>query len=174
MIVIITGLPGSGKSYFAGRIAQMLSAAYINSDKVRRELLVLPSYSCEEKILVYDEMLKRAIQASEHGKEVVIDATFCTNALRKKFTNELQKISGVFFIEMVADEDVIKERLMQRSNDSDADFNVYKSVKKLWEPVSGSHLVLKSTNDNINDLLEETADYLFIEMTKRNDQGLAV
>lgn len=174
MIVIITGLPGSGKSYFASRIAQMLSAAYINSDKVRKELLALPSYSCEEKILVYDEMLKQAIQASEHGKEVVIDATFCTNALRNKFTNQLQKIACVFFIEMIANEDLIKERLMQRGNDSDADLNAYKSVKKLWEPVSGNHLVLQSTNDNINDLLEETADYLFIEMTKRSNEGLIV
>ncbi|SFP80598.1 hypothetical protein SAMN05444277_10244 [Parafilimonas terrae] len=34
MIVIIAGLPGSGKSYFAGRIAQMLSVAYINNDKI--------------------------------------------------------------------------------------------------------------------------------------------
>ena len=165
MVVIVFGLPGSGKSYFAVRVAQMLSATYINSDKVRKELFAVPSYSSEEKALVYDEILRRAIQAAKHGKEVVLDATFYTNRLREKFINEVQKISRIFLIEVIADEDVTKERLAPPREDSDADFNVYQSIKKSWEPVNRDHLVLHSTNDNINDMLEETADYLFV----RND-----
>lgn len=163
MIIIVVGLPGSGKSFFAARVAQMLGAVYINSDKVRKELFAVPSYSYKEKMLVYNEMLKRGIQAAEHGKEVVIDATFYKNALRIKFLKEAQKTSRVFLIEVIADEMIIKERLAQSRKDSDADFKVYRSIKKLWEPINDIHLVLRSTNDNINEMLEETADYLFLQ-----------
>ena len=38
MVVIVFGLPGSGKSYFASRLAGIISADYINSDRVRREI----------------------------------------------------------------------------------------------------------------------------------------
>jgi len=35
MIIVVTGLPGSGKSYFAQQLAPLMDAEYINSDKVR-------------------------------------------------------------------------------------------------------------------------------------------
>lgn len=73
---MVFGLPGSGKSYFASRVAHMLNATYISSDKVRKELFAVSSYSPEEKTLVYDEMLRRTIQVAEHNKDVVSDATF--------------------------------------------------------------------------------------------------
>ena len=167
MIVIVFGLPGSGKSYFATRVAQMLEATYISSDKARKELFAAPSYSPEEKTLVYNEVLKRAIQAAEEGKDVVLDATFYTNDLRKKFISEVKKISRVILIEVSADENLIKERLTQPRKDSDADFEVYKLLKNKWEPfTNGSHLLLQSTNENITDMLEQTADYLFSKNDK--------
>ena len=168
MIVIVFGLPGSGKTYFAKHVAAMLGAAYISSDKLRKELFVAPSYSPEERILVYDEMLRRTMQAAEHGKEVVLDATFYTNALREKFIKTVQRTTHVFLIEVFADEDIIKERLAHPREDSDADFEVYKMLKNNWETFGEDHhLVLQSTNTNITDMLERTADYLF----SKNDQA---
>jgi predicted kinase len=167
MIVIVFGLPASGKSYFATRVAQMLSATYISSDRIRKELFASPSYSSQEKILVYNEMLRRAIQATEHGKDVVLDGTFYTNNLREKFIRQGLKTTHVFLIEIFADEDMIKERLAMPREHSDADFKVYQSIKKTWEPVnSNQHLVLQSTNNNITEMLEQTADYLFLKNDK--------
>jgi predicted kinase len=164
MIVIVFGLPGSGKSYFAVLLAQMLRAIYISSDRIRKEFFTIPAYSAEEKIFVYNEMLRRALQAAEHGREVVLDATFSANQLREKFISETEKITQVFLIEVFADEDIIKERLLKTRADSDAGFEVYKSVKNKWEPFNKDHhLVLRSTNNNITDMLEKTADYLFSE-----------
>ena len=66
------------------------------------------------------------------------------------------------FLEVFADEAIIKERLSRSGTDSDADFEIYKSVKNQWEPFSQDHLLLlESTNNNITDMLEKTADYLF-------------
>ena len=168
MIVMVFGLPGSGKSYFATRVAQMLGATYISSDKVRKEMVEKPIYSSEEKKFAYNEMLQRTTQAVEHGKDVVLDATFYQNDLRKKFINEIQEITHVFLIEVFANDDIIEKRLAHLREDSDADFEVYKMLKNKWEPFSKDHhLLLQSTNDNITDMLEQTADYLFEENDKR-------
>ncbi|MFT4156213.1 MAG: hypothetical protein QM629_20570 [Parafilimonas sp.] len=56
---------------------------------------------------------------------------------------------------------------MHEAMQGDADFTMYQSMKKVWEPVKNHHhLVLHSTNDNINDMLEETATYLFLKNDK--------
>ena len=57
MIVIVFGLPGSGKSFFACRFAAMINADYINSDRVRKKLFVSRTYLIKEKLAVYNEML---------------------------------------------------------------------------------------------------------------------
>ena len=161
MVVIVFGLPGSGKSYFATCIAQMLNAKYISSDRIRNEMFATPVYSFESKALVYDEMLQRTIDSVKHGKEVVLDATFYLKDLRQKFTDGLQDLADVFWIEIVADENLVKERLKQPREDSDANFEVYQILKSKWQPCKNNHLILQSTNDNILNMLEQTSDYLF-------------
>src|SRR5690349_5548442 len=101
MIVIIFGLPGSGKSYFAQRLAQILHAKYINSDTVRKELFITPSYSADEKKLVYNEIKKRMMKEA-FQKEIVIDATFSNIETRQDFIQTAKKFSTVFIIEIYA------------------------------------------------------------------------
>jgi predicted kinase len=72
MIVIVTGLPGSGKSYFASRLASMLDADYINSDRIRKNLFTQRTYSEEEKLKVYEEMLLQMRKAVENNNNVVL------------------------------------------------------------------------------------------------------
>lgn len=166
MIVIVFGLPGSGKSYFAIRVAQMLNAKYINSDCVRKEIFAKPAYSSKSKALVYDEMLRRTIELVEHGKEVVLDATFYLNDLRQKFIDEARELTNVFWIEVIAEENLVKERLTKSREDSDANFELYQMLKSQWQPFNNTHLILESTNNNILNMLEQTADYLFQQNDK--------
>ena len=125
MIAIVMGLPGSDKSFFAARIVQMLNAKYISSVGVRKEMFATPIYSSESKALVYNEMLRRTIETAKHGKEVVVDATFYMNNLRKKFAGEVWKLADVFWIEVIADENLVHEIVTQRRAGSDASFDVY-------------------------------------------------
>jgi predicted kinase len=159
--VFVVGLPGCGKSYFAKRLAEMLHAVYINSDMVRQEIISKKTYTEEEKLLVYDAMLARMKKAFKQQKNVILDATFYRNDIRKKFISEAETNENVF-IEVIADDAIISERLQKTRADSDADIEVYKKVKQQWEPLHQRHLVLQSTNDNINEMLSKTADYLHI------------
>src|SRR5580765_3120109 len=119
MIVIVFGLPGSGKSYFSRRLAQILKAKYISSEGVRRNMFAAPVSFFESKASVYDDMLRHTIECAEHGKAVVLDATFYLSDLRQKFMDGTQMLTDVFWIEVIAGENLVIERLAQPGTDKD-------------------------------------------------------
>ncbi len=170
MVVIVFGLPGSGKSYFASRLARKINADYINSDKVRLEVADKKTYSLKEKLAVYNEMLIQMSKVLKQNKNVVLDATFYKNNIRNKFIEEAESKDNSYFIEVTADDSEIKERLKRKRTNSDADFEVYKKIKTQWEPLKEHHLVLHSTNQNIEEMLSIAADYLNLKDDKRADK----
>jgi len=158
MVVVVLGLPGSCKSYFANSLAESIDAVYINSDRLRKELFPKRTYSELEKAKVYEVMLKRMDEAIDQRKNLVLDATFYKNKTREPL---MAKNRGeVFFIEIQADEDIIKERLKENRPYSEADLGVYQLIKQLWEPLEHPHLTLQSTNTNIVTMLEKALQYL--------------
>ena len=165
MVVIVFGLPGSGKSYFASQLAGMIYAEYINSDRLRKEMLQKRSYSDTEKAFVYNAMLQKAKEIIKQNRNVVLDATFYKNETRELFLHEIKAKTSIFFIEVFADEDIIRERLKKERPDSEADFEVYKKILQQWEPFNTYHLTLESTNNNLDTMLQKAAQFL------NNDKG---
>jgi predicted kinase len=51
MIVIVFGLPGSGKTHFASWFANLINAEYINSDRLRKQRTAPAKYPEKEKYL---------------------------------------------------------------------------------------------------------------------------
>jgi predicted kinase len=160
MFILVMGLPGSGKSCFARQLASVTGAEYISSDQVRQVMLGVATYSDKEKWMVYDEMLRMAVTAAGEGRNVVLDATFYTQALRRAFTRALEQAGRIILIEVMADERLIRERLRRPRMDSDANFEVYAELKELWEPVPEPHLTLRSTNENVESLLDQAMEYI--------------
>lgn len=172
MIIVVFGLPGSGKTYLAQHLSGMLHAAYISSDAVRKEFFRNPSYAEKEKKKVYDEMVKR-ITESECHKEVVVDATLSDRSIRTDFVSKIKQIAPVYFIQVIADEELIERRLSRPRNNSDAGFDVYKKIKNTWLPFEEPHLVIHSTNDNLPEMLDAVSDYIFCrEMNLENIKQL--
>lgn len=169
MVIIIFGLPGSGKSYFASRFAKVINAAYINSDKVRKETFEKSVYSDLQKKAVYDKMLEQMKVSVKQNKNVVLDATFHKENTRKPFAEEMKDKGGISFIEIQADENTIRERLKRPRPYSDADFEVYKIISQQNEPLNEPHLILKST-DNINEMIQTATDYLKTNNDNRTNQ----
>ena len=102
-------------------------------------------------------------KAVKQHKNVVLDATFYLNDIRKKFLDAAEDMDDIFFIEMRAEESLIRERLKRPRKDSDADFEVYKKIEKQWEPLYEDHLILHSTDDNSKEMLEKTTPYLHLK-----------
>jgi predicted kinase len=170
MIIIVFGLPGSGKSYFASHLAGMINATYISSDIVRKKMFDKRTYSLKERLSVYNEMLSQMKDAVKQNKNVVLDATFYKDNIRGRFLKEAKDITDVIFIEVKAEEYVVKKRLEKAREESEADFEVYKKIKTEWEPLTDGHLILQSTDVNIHDMLEKTFDYLHLNNDKRANQ----
>jgi predicted kinase len=57
LIVFFCGLPGVGKTRLANELAPLINAAVLSTDKIRKELTSSPTYTKEEKRLIYDVML---------------------------------------------------------------------------------------------------------------------
>ena len=169
MVVIVCGLPGSGKSYFASQLARQMNAEYLNTDKVRLEMYAARTYSEEEKRSVYNRLLALAGQAVSQNRSVIIDGTFYTEQIRNIFRNYFNEVV-LYFIEIRAEESVIRERLNKPREFSEADFSVYEKIRSQWEPITGEHLGLQSTDSNINEMLTRATAWLHTHHRPDNDQ----
>lgn len=159
MIVMVAGLPGSGKSFFASGLATAIHADYISSDRLRKKMLERRTYSPQEKEAVYDEMLKQTQEAARENRSLVLDATFYREEIRGKFKSTIPGGYELFIIEVIASEAIIRERLQTAREDSEADFAVYKTVQQQWEPIKEPHLILASTNENIDSMVTTALEY---------------
>lgn len=166
MIVLVMGLPGSGKSYFASHLSERLGAGYINSDRTRKSVHSGKRYSPRGKADVYRQMRDLARQALEQDKAVVADATFYRKELRDLFlTLGKEHRVLVHVIQVEAPEDLIKERLSLPREDSEADFKVYQIIRSQFEQLQPDepHLTLESGRNNIEEMLETALDYIKVK-----------
>ena len=118
------------------------------------------TYSAGEKEAVYSAMLEKTRVAVRERRNLVLDATFHKDRRRKTFVEEINDRDKILFIEIRADEDLIRQRLKTERTDSDADFSVYELLLKEWEPMKKEHLILHSTNNNIDHLVQDALKYL--------------
>lgn len=161
MIIIVSGLPGSGKSFFADRLASKCDAEYLNSDKVRSEMKARGRYSVDDKLRVYTEMLNRTAILVGRGENVVVDATFYHHTMREMFLRLAHEYHvPVRVIEITADESLIKDRLSSPRQYSEADYSVYETVRDAFEEITMPHLILESTSNNIDLMLETAIEYI--------------
>jgi predicted kinase len=161
MMIIVSGLPGSGKTYFASKLSKELGASYISSDLTRKDMDAQGRYAFEDKLNVYEEMAHRAGEEVRAGKQVVIDATFYRKEMRELFFTLARLLhQKIALIEIVADEQIVLARLSQPRAESEADFAVYKMVKSQYELMDIEHLVIESKTDNIKDMLTKGTEYI--------------
>lgn len=161
-LILVCGLPGSGKSFFAQHLSKKTAALYLNSDLLRKELFPdKRSYSEPEKQFVYDTLLARTQSALFDHKPVLVDATFYKQELRIPFYALAQKNNiPLYIFYITADEALIKERTSVTRTDSEADFSVYVKLKNLFEPITLPYKTLVSDKNNIDTLLTNALTYL--------------
>lgn len=78
--VWVTGLPGSGKSVVSETLQDLLSAhgvraQLLSSDGLRKVMTPKPTYSIEERDIVYSSLVYIAGLLTQNGVNVIIDAT---------------------------------------------------------------------------------------------------
>jgi aminoglycoside phosphotransferase family enzyme/predicted kinase len=149
-MVLMGGLPGTGKTTLAERLANDANLTVIRSDVVRKRLArIRPDqraasdfgediYAPEWTDRTYKECLAQAEAAVFNGQRVLIDASFQSEATRRQFLDAARRWTvPVVMLICQAEPDVVRERLQQRQNDaSDADWQVYQQAAARWEALS--------------------------------------
>lgn len=159
--LLITGLPGSGKTYFAKRFAPAMNAAYFSSDIMRKSKTPQHTYSIAEKHSVYAALLDRMEHSLRAGQTVVIDATFYLESLRSEFVKVARQTdSKLYWIEVRANKSVVRERLSKPREDSEADYGVYLKLRDQYEPIKSPHLILHSDKGTVEEMIAESQAWL--------------
>ncbi|MEQ9439990.1 MAG: ATP-binding protein [Cyclobacteriaceae bacterium] len=163
MLIVILGLTGTGKTYFAKRLAKALAWPHNNTDQARARLGLRENYSSEAKQQVYEELFAWTLNELSQTSGVVIDATFSQQRYRDQLVEQVaEKGYPIYFIEMTAEDDTIRERVSQDREDSEADMAVYLKMKKTYDPVKEPFLTFNSTYQSIEEMIDQTRTALSI------------
>ncbi|HEX6871111.1 MAG TPA: AAA family ATPase [Micromonosporaceae bacterium] len=147
-LVLVGGLPGTGKSTLAEGLADRLGAVVLNSDRVRKELAGLPPgraapaayqegiYTDEWTERCYAELLDRAERLLQLGESVVLDASWTRTALRARAAAlAVRTHSALVALRCEASLAVTTARLRRRVGDvSDADVTVAAAMAAQADP----------------------------------------
>lgn len=161
MLILICGLPGTGKSTVANALARKIGATVLRTDEIRKKLFEEPRYSEEEKELVYRVIFLIAEHLLKNRCNVIIDGTFYKRALRQQVYEIAEKTnSSIEVVECVTPEYLIKRRMEsgRKRALSDADYEVYKKIKDEFEPIERKHIVIDTSRppeQNLAQLLNE-------------------
>jgi aminoglycoside phosphotransferase family enzyme/predicted kinase len=148
-MVLIAGLPGTGKSMLARGLRETCSFTWIRADEVRKRLAGLDPlvkqrpdidegiYTREWSDRTYAACLERAADVCRAGGRALIDATFVDNRRRETFVRAAIGWGvPVILLVVHAPPELIRERLAARTGDpSDADWSVYEALRAKWSPV---------------------------------------
>lgn len=134
-VVWITGLPGSGKSTIAGALKAALSedTVILRMDDLRKIVTPTPSYSDEERELVYRALVFTAKMLYDSGHTVIIDATA---HMRRWRTLARDVISEYMEVYLTCSLDECQRREMEREDAHQAPRDIYKRAEQGW-PVPG-------------------------------------
>ncbi|MCK4336080.1 MAG: AAA family ATPase, partial [Candidatus Aenigmarchaeota archaeon] len=94
------------------------------------------------------EMAEKFLRSA---KNVVLDGTFYKKGFRDGLKEIAKRMKSDFhLVEVRCDERILKKRVGKRKKKktpSDADFEVYKKVKKEYEPIREKHFVVDTGKD---------------------------
>jgi len=130
----ITGLPGSGKSTIADEIKKLYPRFIIlRMDEFRKIVTPKPTYSDEEREIVYRSLVYLAKIMTDNGHDIIIDAT---GNLRKWRTLARKMIAKYFEIYLKCPIEICMAREKKRVKTHKAPKGIYKKGEKGW-PVPG-------------------------------------
>lgn len=145
MILLLGGLPGTGKSTIASRMTDRLNAETIDTDSVRKELAEMQDggdldygegiYTEAWTKQTYQTCLDRARDLIARGQRVIVEASFRDAAKRRLFWGLARQLRvDTYFVECRADSEEIERRLRDRTDTpSDAGVDVYRKMRDSWE-----------------------------------------
>jgi uncharacterized protein len=172
-LVLVGGLPGTGKSTLASTLSARTGWSMLRSDEVRKDVTGTPHvdhhkhrfgsdiYSDAQTERTYKELLERARRLLGYGESVILDASWIREEHRRwAATLARETSSDVLPIRCVLDARIAAERMHRRraegTDPSDADARVAAAMAVRFEPWPDAREV--STARSTEDVAQAVCD----------------
>ncbi|ARN74025.1 AAA family ATPase [Oceanicoccus sagamiensis] len=162
-IVIIGGIPGTGKTTLATLLSKKIRAAYFNKDNI--EAAVLRSGISNRDNLNgvgYKIMSELALSEIHHGRSVILDCIASSERVLRFWPNLVNQ--RIKYIECICSDDTlhrmrIDTRVREIEGWYELKWNDIQNIKKAYQPFSESRLILDSV-DSVEDNLTKALAYI--------------
>jgi len=152
--IAVSGLPGTGKSYFCHKLAERLPLVILESDALRRVLFPQPGYRPEESARLFRALYLLIERLLKRGISLALDATNLSERFRERLYNIADRLGvRLVLVRVEAPPEVVYERLKVRQkaaspeNKSDADWAVYQKMKQSVEKMHRNHYAVDTSRD---------------------------
>ncbi len=169
LLIVLCGLPGTGKSYFAAALASRVPCIVLGSDRLRKILAPQPRYTRGEHSRIFTAAHCLLEQLLTEGCPVIFDATNLTERARQPLYDIADRTGAqLLLIKFSAPEALIRQRLARRGERqaaglssnlpsctdwpnytdwSDADWRIYCRLRPGEEPPQRPHCTVDSSCD---------------------------
>jgi len=151
-LIVVSGLPGTGKSYFSKRLADRLPFLVLESDALRKTLFSPPSYSPQESTQLFQTIHRLVRDLLNKGIPLILDATNLSERAREQLYSIADQLGvKLVLVRVEAPPEVVYQRLKGRvrdaENNSDADWEVYRRMRPSAERIRRNHYVVDTSRD---------------------------
>jgi hypothetical protein len=154
VLIIVSGLPGTGKSYFSRKLAGQLPSVIVESDALRKKLFPVPAYSAEESQRLFAACYRLIEELLNSSISVILDATNLVEYHREFLYRIAERLEVKLIIVWVqAPKELVRQRLQGRSEDSDpldksdADWSIYQRMRTRVQRIRRNYFSVDTSRD---------------------------
>ncbi|OGN97580.1 MAG: hypothetical protein A2Y89_02790 [Chloroflexi bacterium RBG_13_51_18] len=154
VVIMISGLPGTGKSYFCRRLAERLPFLILESDALRKQLFTSPTYAADESAYLFRTTYQLIEDLLKKGIPVILDATNLEERHRERLYNIAERLKArLILVNVQAPIELVEKRLKKRADNknnqdnSDADWAVYQKMRMTAEKIKRRHFTVDTSRD---------------------------
>ena len=152
--VVVSGLPGTGKSHFSNKLAERLPFVILESDALRKALFPSPDYNLQENSYLFNAIHSIIEKLLKKGIPLILDATNLSERHRERLYNIADRLAArLILVRVEAPPPVAQARLKARqdgtdtASKSDADWTVYQKMTPTVQRIRRNHYAVDTSRD---------------------------
>lgn len=152
--IVVSGLPGTGKSYLCRRLAERLGYPILESDALRKVLFPSPNYTPQENGRLFQACHTLIEGLLQKGIPLIYDATNLVEHHREHLYRIADRVGAkLILVRVEAPPEVVQQRLgdrsstVRRTDKSDADWSVYQKMRASAQRIRRNHFAADTSKD---------------------------